>query len=991
LSRSDGTSYAPWQQIIVPRADLRDGKPLDASEFAVHLDQVRLGKAPPDYVDPERFFERTVLTNTLTDFAAEVIRRLSGVTTETSAVFNMTTQFGGGKTHALTALFHLANGGPAVGGWLGVNGILKRAELDEVPKAATAVFVGTEFDSIAGRGEEGEPRRHTPWGEIAWQLGGLPAYDVVRQHDESFTEPKGDVIRSMLSKLDPPDSPWIILMDEVLNYMSTYRELGYHNRLYNFTQSLSEVARSEPRGVLVASVPASDLEYTDSDAADQERLKKMLDRVGKAIVVSADVEAAEIVRRRLFEWDGLPDEARVTIDAYVEWISTHRNQLGDVEPSIIRQQFEATYPFHPSAISVFERKWQSLPRFQRTRGILRLLALWVSSAYADAYKTNAKDPLLLLGDAPLDDPYFRAAALEQLGSQELAAAITTDIAGAGDSHAVALDAAAHGAIAEQRLNSRVATTVFFESNGGQTSNDASLAEIRLDVGGPGVEVVDVETVLETLKRRCYYLTQQGGQYRFSVRPNLNQIFIHRRADVSEPDVRTRVRKAIMDVLRTGGAAVDRVWFETDSAKIPDQIGLRFVVMPPDWDRGDQSDVEAIGELISNHGSSARKFRTALIFIMAESSSAVLERARDVEAWTSIRDDVVAMERIEDSQRPFVQTNIANAEAELSEAVWSAYNRVYLLAEDQSTRKIDIGVAHSTGKPLADVILAKLEQEDEVVPAVGPQRLLRGWPPQQEAWATRDVRDLFYSSPKMPRLADPSLVKTCIASGVRDGVFAYAEKASGGKYDPIRLGEELSPDEIEISDDAVLLRPDEARRYIEPPSLERIDVTPAVAHVEPGSPYQFSATAFDQHGHHMPIETEIGWTSTGGEISTTGLFKSDTEGSHDVTAAVGDVTGTARALVRTSTGTTDKEQSDLGPATDKKDEVSTEKRVGTKRWDVALERKQWFAFSRNVLTRAGGSELFVHVSFELPEDAGSGASDAVTEAIDAMGLDAEDEG
>src|ERR1700723_3295457 len=138
----------PWYKVVTPREDLRDGKPLDASEFAVHLDQVRDGRAPAVYQNPERFLERTFLTKGLTGVAAEVLRRLSGEKTETSAVFNMTTQFGGGKTHALTLLYHLAKNGPKSHSWTGVRRILDAAKVSSVPEAAVAVFVGTELDSI---------------------------------------------------------------------------------------------------------------------------------------------------------------------------------------------------------------------------------------------------------------------------------------------------------------------------------------------------------------------------------------------------------------------------------------------------------------------------------------------------------------------------------------------------------------------------------------------------------------------------------------------------------------------------------------------------------------------------------------------------------------------------------------------------------------------------------------------------------------------------
>ena len=141
----------PWYKVVTPREDLRESKPLDASEFAVHLDQVRDGRAPAVYRNPDEFMDRTYLTRSLLELAGQVVRRLSGERTETSAVFNLATQFGGGKTHALTLLYHLAKNGPKSHGWTGVRSILAKAGVPSIPEAAVAVFVGTEFDSITGR------------------------------------------------------------------------------------------------------------------------------------------------------------------------------------------------------------------------------------------------------------------------------------------------------------------------------------------------------------------------------------------------------------------------------------------------------------------------------------------------------------------------------------------------------------------------------------------------------------------------------------------------------------------------------------------------------------------------------------------------------------------------------------------------------------------------------------------------------------------------
>ena len=170
----------PWYQVVTPREDLRENRPLDASEFAVNLAHIADNRATvaKDYLEPARFFERTLVTASLEQLASQTIRRMNGIAVETSAVFNMATQFGGGKTHALTALYHLARHGQIARSFTGVGSILSRAGVNTIPQVATAVFVGKEFDSIAGRGGDGEPVRMTPWGEIAWRLGGTESLVV---------------------------------------------------------------------------------------------------------------------------------------------------------------------------------------------------------------------------------------------------------------------------------------------------------------------------------------------------------------------------------------------------------------------------------------------------------------------------------------------------------------------------------------------------------------------------------------------------------------------------------------------------------------------------------------------------------------------------------------------------------------------------------------------------------------------------------------------
>ena len=371
-------------------------------------------------------------------------------------------------------------------------------------------------------------------------------FRLVEEHEKAMTSPGGDVIEKML----PTDKPALILVDELMNYISRTRKSGLAGQLYTFIHNLSEVARSRNNVVLAVSIPASELEMNAEDQSDFERFKKLLDRLGKAMIMSAETETSEIIRRRLFEWSSLPADAIPTVDEDEAWFQANRSQIPDwfaVEHS--REALKASYPFHPSVLSVFERKWQGLPRFQQTRGILRLLALWVSEAYLAGYKGDHKDPLISLGTAPLGDPLFRAAVFEQLGEQRLEGAVTTDIVGKDHAHALRLDAEATPVVKKARLHRKVATAIFFESNGGQQrGKDATQPEIRLAVAEPGLDIGHVEQCLEGLVDACYYLTAEKNRYRFSFTENLNKRFADVRATVSGSAIddlaRAEIQKAV---------------------------------------------------------------------------------------------------------------------------------------------------------------------------------------------------------------------------------------------------------------------------------------------------------------------------------------------------------------------------------------------------------------------------------------------------------------
>src|SRR5271166_6837199 len=154
----------PWYKVSTPRKEVREGRSFNPDEFAIALEQVVAGTAPADYKNPDQFFARTCFTRALREHAGMVLRRLSGRTENTAPVLTLITQFGGGKTHTLTTLYHLANAGPRAVDFPGVSELLHEAGLVTAPAARVGVFVGNAWDP--------QPGHETPWIDLARQIAG---------------------------------------------------------------------------------------------------------------------------------------------------------------------------------------------------------------------------------------------------------------------------------------------------------------------------------------------------------------------------------------------------------------------------------------------------------------------------------------------------------------------------------------------------------------------------------------------------------------------------------------------------------------------------------------------------------------------------------------------------------------------------------------------------------------------------------------------------
>ena len=406
----------PWYKIATPRQEVREGRSFNPDEFAIALEQVVAGTAPDDYRKPDLFFARTWFTRALREHAGMVLRRLSGRTDNAAPVLALITQFGGGKTHTLTTLYHLANNGEVAATYSGIPDLLREAGIASVPKARVAVFVGNAWDPREGR--------ETPWIDIARQLAGDRGVEALGVAAKT-TPPGTDAIARVFQAAE---APVLLLFDEVLNFLNRHRASA--DSFYAFIQNLTVAMTGITHGACVISLPRSQVEMTEWDQQWQDRISKVVRRVAQDLIANDEAEISEVVRRRLFQDLGSEKIRKNVARAFGDWCFERRAQLPPEWTAVdsaateakarefLQRRFESCYPFHPATLSVFQRKWQSLPQYQQTRGTLAMLAQWISLAAKDAFTKARTEPLITLGSAPLAEPGFRSVVLGQLGEFE---------------------------------------------------------------------------------------------------------------------------------------------------------------------------------------------------------------------------------------------------------------------------------------------------------------------------------------------------------------------------------------------------------------------------------------------------------------------------------------------------------------------------------------------------------------------------------------------
>lgn len=381
------------------------------------------------------------------------------------------------------------------------------------------------------------------------------------------------------------------------------------------------------------------------------------------------------------------------------------------------------------------------------------------------------------------------------------------------------------------LHRKVATTIVFESNGGQQKGVASVPEIRLAVGVPGVDLDSVHQCLEALNEACYFLHADKGGYQYGFKANLNKLLADRRASVPAPKIDEQVKTAIRDEF-VKGSGIERIYFPEKTSDIPDRAALVLAVMGPDRAIREPGTLTLLETMVREHGQSSRVFKSAVLFSAAEDSGIIRDEARKLLAWEDILGDKEDL-KLEDPEVKQIKEHVNKSKSYLREAIWQAYKNVALLDENNALHKIDLGKIHSSAAPsIVELILGQLRGIDLLSHSISVSTLLRNWPPALPEWSTKALRDAFYASPKLTRLSSPDVVKNTIARGVTEGHLAYAGKR-GDHYEPFVFRKTLSASEIEIRDDILVLRKEDAEQVTQAIEAGKPPKPPTVPPPPPG--------------------------------------------------------------------------------------------------------------------------------------------------------------
>ena len=784
----------PWREVIEPHQDVASGD-FNQAEFAADLSKVHAGTAASEYSNPKEFYSRTYLTEGLSDLLKRAAERLAG--TGGDPVVELQTNFGGGKTHSLLALYHMV-GGTKVQDLPGLDQLMRGISIEG--SVHRAVLVGTSRGPMDSVENSNGLDIRTTWGDMAYQLGGVDGYEMLRGQDEAGIAPGSEILGELFVRF----SPCLILIDEWVAYLrQIYKTEGLKSGSFDanlsFVQALTEAVKDSPRTLLVASLPASQIEVGGEGGQEAlDRLKQTFSRVHSSWLPASQEESYEIVRRRLFN-DVLGENAHHRDNAVKQFIKMYRDDADNfpnkTDSDEYKRKLEKSYPIHPELFDQLYETWSSIDKFQRTRGILRLMAqvvheLWIGS-----------DPSVLIMpcSVPISSQRVEPELTKYL-QQGWPAIIAGDVDGAQSvPHQIDARQPNLGRVSATR---RVARALFLSTAPISASQNTGVdaKKINLGVVQPGEKPVTFNDALHRLANTATHLHSDTGRYWYATAPSLNKLASDTAKQFDEELVLDTIDQHLTKYIN---GIADRAGFDAvhcapgSSADVPDEAGgVRIVVLGVrNAHNSGSASSDAMVEaknIIGYRGNAPRVFKNILVFVGADARA--LDNLKD-----AVRSSLAWGQIVRDKDRHnLTQGDLSRAEAKSAEIKGIFDTRMreawsWVIYPSQLSAHEDIAYVASklsSQDRLFERIQKKLEGDGALFSTLGPNNLNATlesyiWNDKQHL-RTADLIDYHSRYVYMQRLSDKAVLKDTILSAISlavPGPFAYAERfdENSGSY------------------------------------------------------------------------------------------------------------------------------------------------------------------------------------------------------------------
>jgi hypothetical protein len=806
-------SLKPWYAVAIPHEDIRESR-LDEAIFAANLWGVRQNNAPEIYLDPEAFFGKTFLTAGLSKVMQKVSCALSGTADAGDRMISLQTAFGGGKTHTQVALWHLAKHpdkirkSPACA-------YVRKVLGEELPKRVkgVAVFTNQTCDPTQGRKTPEGVTTRTLWGELALQLGGVELYRDIEPNDRARTVPKGlftDIFRKA--------APCLILLDELADYCmgASAIEIGavtLADLAISFVQELTEAAHQVPGVAIVATLPASHLEVASTEKGQEilNRLERRFGRMSADIKPVADEEIYEVVRRRLFESLGDAADHEAVVNAYLKMYQAHKNEVPvDAARGTYKDRIVASYPFHPALIDALYLRWGSHSDFQRTRGVLRLLASIVGDLWQRRKTSTQSQPLIQPCHVRWTIDALHAA-LTRLWGAAYESVVAADVIG-DKANAVILDAERGGEYPQEHISEGLAAAILLGSFGGQGERAGySTKDLKQCAGRPDLNWGYTDGALLGLEDRAFYVHtasagNQGKRYWFGTKPTLTKLLVQYRNQFAAQSFDAEIIEALQKQVKDLKIA-PATWrvLVNPGADLPEQKSLTLLVMPPDCPHVEEEGGKLLASateqrilgLSEKCGTKDRHYRNTLLFLLPSPRGLTRLRnaLREVVALEAVRRDYAG--QLDEEQRAELKEKLDKAREGVGEAVGSAYTTVARI-EGQKVASVTLSeVKVDLGSHLQTAWKQLLDEDEWILRKVGTVTLQSvGLVPTEDGIRIKDCIEAFLRYTDKPMIATREAVVQGLAQACKEGIIGIARGVSLAKLQAKWCGETVDIDPAE---------------------------------------------------------------------------------------------------------------------------------------------------------------------------------------------------